>query len=417
MDIRLIALKDWIVRCFAQHEMELAEDWVLSPLCGDASYRRYFRLVSENSSWIVMDAPPEGGDSASFVDIASGWKSLGINLPKVLSADLEQGFLLLSDLGDLHYLDHLNDDNADDLYGQAIAALIKIQGCQSVPGYSFPVYDRQFITRELAIFSEWFVGEMLGLELSESEQQCWTGVSDLLINSALEQPQVCMHRDYHSRNLMVTKERSLGIIDFQDAVMGPISYDLVSLLRDCYIEWPQAKIERWVQSYLSKADSAGIISFVLPASVSSNSMVAESDQFKEAALEPLKGSISEPLRASISEPLRVSISMPLRASISMPLKASNTEPLVAVDEKQFFRWFDLMGMQRHLKAVGIFARLKIRDGKDGYLADIPRTLNYVLKVCDSYPELEPFYRLLTERIVPQMRGNSYLDAIALEPLG
>ncbi|OMH32160.1 aminoglycoside phosphotransferase family protein [Motiliproteus sp. MSK22-1] len=356
MDIRLIALKDWIVRRFQQLELGLADDWQLTPLCGDASYRRYFRLVSDDNSWIVMDAPPEGGDSGSFVKIASGWRSLGITLPKVLAADVEQGFLLLNDLGNLHYLDCLDDDNADDLYNQAIDELVKIQGCQSIPEYRLPDYDREFILRELAIFPEWFIDQLLGLELSAGEQQCFIEMSGLLVDSALEQPRVCMHRDYHSRNLMLVDGGKLGIIDFQDAVLGPVSYDLVSLLRDCYIEWPQAKIERWIRLYLAKADSAGILSVAL------------------------------------------------------------SDDLRTVDERQFLRWFDLMGMQRHLKAVGIFARLKIRDGKGGYMADIPRTLNYILQVCSNYPELEPFYQLLSERIIPRAKANAYLDTSALERL-
>jgi hypothetical protein len=236
------------------------------------------------------------------------------------------------------YLEAINAGNADRLYGDALGALAVIQAYG--PVQDLPDYDAALLRRELELFREWLLGRHLGLALSPTEHAAIDGACDRLVRSALEQPRVCVHRDYHSRNLMVTEPPSPGILDFQDAVVGPVTYDLVSLLRDCYIDWPRQRVEEWAMGYLSLAIRSGI------------------------------------------------------------LKPSH--------EGHFLSWFDLMGVQRHLKAAGIFARLKERDGKLAYLDDIPRTLGYVLDVAPAYPELRGLSDLIATRVLPalQTRGSS-----------
>jgi aminoglycoside/choline kinase family phosphotransferase len=326
---------------FNQLGIDLAPGWQLLPVSGDASFRRYFRVLSHNLSWIAVDAPPEKEDSAPFVNIARAWEPLEIHAPQVFQADLQQGFMLLSDLGDTLYLDRLDSGNADQLYRQAMLTLTHIQQCRTIQGVPFPPYDRALLSREMALFRDWFVDQLLELALDSSEQQLLDQTFERLIESALEQPQVCVHRDYHSRNLMLIDAQAPGVIDFQDAVWGPITYDLVSLLRDCYIAWPQAQVERWALEFRLLARQAGL--------------------------------------------------------------------LESVSESQFLRWFDLMGMQRHLKAIGIFARLNIRDNKPGYLADIPRTLNYLVQVAAQHPDMAEFGRWLNRRVVPVMLKHDCFD--------
>jgi aminoglycoside/choline kinase family phosphotransferase len=252
-------------------------------------------------------------------------------VPQILQQDLRQGFLLLSDLGSQPYLDALNAQSVERLYGDALGALAVMQACVSAD--ELPPYNETLLRREMALFPDWFLTTHLGLELSESEQQLLADAFGLLADNAQAQPQVFVHRDYHSRNLMVC-DHNPGILDFQDAVHGPVTYDLVSLLRDCYIAWPREQVEEWVQGYHDIALDHGII------------------------------------RSPMSE--------------------------------QFLRWFDLMGVQRHLKAIGIFARLNHRDGKPGYLNDIPRTLGYVEEVSGRYPALADFAAFIQERVRPAM---------------
>ncbi len=348
MDRRQLGLKQWIPQSFQQLGWRLDSDWQLVPVSGDASFRRYFRVITEQGSWIAVDAPPDKEDSHPFVAIARAWESLAIHSPHVHSVDFDQGFMLLSDLGDVLYLDRLNDASADQLYGLAMDALLHIQQCQNIDGQPFPPYDRALLQREMELFRDWFIGQLLPLTLSAAEQAVIDNAFEQLIQSALAQPQVCVHRDYHSRNLMVTEQNSPGVIDFQDAVKGPVSYDLVSMLRDCYIDWPKPRVQAWALGYFERAVEAGII-----------------------------------------------------------------EPQ---SESCFMRWFDLMGMQRHLKAVGIFARLNIRDGKAEYLGDIPRTLGYLIEVSADYPEFSAFNQLLCQRLLPVMVASGYFPAPALESL-
>ena len=303
----------------------------IRPASADASFRRYFRVHTGDASYIVMDAPPEKEDMQPFLKVDTLFLAIGLNVPRVLRADIERGFYLLSDLGDEHYLRALNGDTAQRLYGDALGALLVIQA-QGPQAGELPNYDKPMLLREMALFRDWLVGAHLGISLSDEQSTLLERSFDLLAESALVQPQVCVHRDYHSRNLMVTARHNPGILDFQDAVIGPLTYDLVSLLRDCYIAWPRTQVEQWALGYRELAVKSGVLRDTL------------------------------------------------------------------ADETQFLKWFDWMGVQRHLKAAGIFARLYRRDGKPGYLGDIPRTLGYVVEVAARYPELAGLGELAAEVI-------------------
>ncbi len=302
-----------------------------TPITGDASFRRYFRIATAAGDRIVMDAPPDRESTGPFVDIAGRLEAAGVTAPRVLASDSERGFLLLSDLGDRLYLDELDERSADELYDDALAALVRMQA--DIPTAGLPPYDTARLDAEMDLFPVWFLGEHLGLGAD--------GIGDepamtfgALTSAALEQPRVFVHRDYHSRNLMVLADGNPGILDFQDAVSGPVTYDLVSLLRDCYIAWPDERVTDWIERYSRAALTRGV---------------------------------------------------------ELP------------DQGTLRRWFDLMGVQRHLKAIGIFARLWHRDGKPRYLADIPRTWSYIEALFGRYPELEPLARFarrvdITERL-------------------
>lgn len=346
MGQRLAGLKQWVVQIFTELKIDLAEDWQCVPVSGDASFRRYFRVKSHGMSWILMDAPPEKEDSHPFVCIAKAWEPLDIHAPVVHAVDFEQGYMLLSDLGDDLYLGQLNDDSADELYSRALAALTRLQQCQDIAGHPLPLYDRALLQREMDLFRDWLVEDLLAIQVGPGVTHLFTEVSEYLISAALEQPQVCVHRDYHSRNLLVDGENTPGVIDFQDAVIGPVTYDLVSLLRDCYIEWPEMRVYGWVDQFGEQLVADGLIEHY--------------------------------------------------------------------DRETFYRWFDLMGAQRHLKAAGIFARLWLRDGKSGYLADIPRTLNYIIRVAGRYDSLLTFAAWLQEVVVPAMYASEHFDNTQLD---
>lgn len=302
----------------------------IAPASSDASFRRYFRVHHEGVIWIVMDAPPDKLDCRPFVALAGALDGLGLQVPRVLAADLEQGFLLLTDLGDRPYLAELNDASVEGLYEDALDSLARLQVGGDPDSKLLPAYDAGLLQREMELFREWFLARYLGFALDAEEHRLLDNSFSILLANALEQPRVWVHRDYHSRNLMVTAEASPGILDFQDAVVGPVTYDLVSLLRDCYIAWPRQRVEDWALRYRARLIALGF-----------------------------RG--------------------------------------LADDPAVFLRWFDLMGAQRHLKAVGIFARLYLRDGKPGYLADIPRTLGYVREVSGRYPELAGLHEFLHNR--------------------
>jgi aminoglycoside/choline kinase family phosphotransferase len=234
---------------------ELGE-FTLEPASGDASFRRYFRVRTKDASYIVMDAPPEKEDTGPFIQVAKALEMIGLNVPRIHAEDRVQGFLLLADLGSDLYLDRLSDQTVGRLYGDAIASLVTMQASGSVEG--LPPYDRNLLMQEMELFREWLVGKQLSIELTDTEQKMLDETFHMLADSALEQPQVFVHRDYHSRNLMVTKEDIPGILDFQDAVVGPVTYDLVSLLKDCYISWPRERVEAWVESYFDLAQQKGL---------------------------------------------------------------------------------------------------------------------------------------------------------------
>ena len=329
MPERIEQLKHWL-----ESELDFRE-YTLNPASADASFRRYFRVAQGKDSFIVMDAPPGKEDSRPFIRISGMFSAVGLNVPLVIDADLEQGFLLLSDLGSRPYLDALNSESVERLYGDALSALVTIQSC--IPEqHDLPVYDRTLLLNEMELFREWLLGRHLHISPDSTHTACIDAAFEQLAGNALEQPQVCVHRDYHSRNLMITDRNNPGILDFQDAVRGPVSYDLVSLLRDCYIAWPRAQVEDWALGYQELALQSGI------------------------------------LREEHEDPGR------------------------------FLRWFDLMGMQRHLKAAGIFARLNHRDGKPGYLGDIPRTLGYVVEVAERYDELAAFGEFVGSNVVNRL---------------
>ena len=325
MEERNALLKGWV-------KGVLGADCLLEPASGDASFRRYWRARLDGRTYVLMDAPPDAEAIERFVRIAGRLRSLGLNAPEVYAEEAAQGLLLLSDLGTRLYLDALDEDSADRLYGDALAALATIQA--RAPTEGLPLYDGPFLRREMDLFRDWLLVRQLGLELSSAEDAALARALVFLEASALEQPQVCVHRDFHSRNLLVTAPPSPGILDFQDAVVGPVTYDPVSLLRDCYIAWPRERVEDWARGYATLAVQSGI--------------------------------------------------------------------LREEHEDRFITWFDLMGVQRHLKASGIFARLNIRDAKPGYLADIPRTLGYVLQVAPSYPELTGLAELIENAVLPRL---------------
>lgn len=321
MDSRLLALTDWV-----RHVLRADPD--IRPASGDASFRRYFRARTNERTYIVMDAPPDKEDVTPFIKVAIRFRQLGLNVPEVLERDERHGFLLLTDLGDRLYLPALNEDTVERLYGDALGSLVVLQaGTYEDPEF-LPAYDHALLMREMELFRDWYVGRHLGVALNDKQQAVLTGTFEDLARSALEQPRVWVHRDYHSRNLMLTDDNNPGILDFQDAVLGPITYDLVSLLRDCYIAWPREQVEDWVKGYHELALQSGLL----------------------------------------------------------PEK----------NEARFLEWFDRMGVQRHLKATGIFARLNHRDGKPGYLNDIPRNFGYMLDVTGRYADLADLHRLLRQ---------------------
>jgi len=328
MSERLTRLKEWL-------QEKTGQACQLTPASSDASFRRYFRIELKQGSRIVMDAPPEQEDCRPFIHVASLLQRAGLNTPEIVAQNLDEGFLLLGDLGNTTYLDVLNPRSVERLYADALAALIGIQAGVETNSAELPAYDEALLQAELNLFKDWYLEKHCGVTLSVEQQAVWQEVCTSLISSALEQPMVCVHRDYHSRNLMHIEEgHNPGILDFQDAVIGPVTYDLVSLLRDCYISWPRQQVEDWVDGFYAQTIQAGIV---------------DADK---------------------------------------------------VSGKQFLRWFDLMGVQRHLKAIGIFSRLLHRDNKEAYMQDIPRTLVYVLDVSQRSPELADFYQLLLSLTLP-----------------
>ena len=328
-DARLALIEDWLSR-----ELRLAPQRI-EPASSDASFRRYFRVFRDGASYIVMDAPPPREDVRPYLKVSGLLESLGAHVPHVHEADAGKGLLLLEDLGSTLYLERLNaGDDPQPLYRDALAALALIQLRGGEASRELPPYDRTALGNELALMPEWFLARHLEVTPSDEEAAVIADTFAMLIREGLAQPQVFVHRDYHSRNLMVVPGRNPGIIDFQDALHGPVGYDLVSLLKDCYIVWPRARVVEWVRAYreqlLTQGGAAGS------------------------------------------------------------------------SEAEFLRWFDMIGVQRHIKVLGIFCRLWYRDGKSGYLADLPRVLAYVRETCAQYAQLEPLGDFLTGRVAARL---------------
>lgn len=299
------------------------EPFTLTTASADASFRRYFRVHTANRTLIAMDAPPPQEDCRPFVRIAKLLLTAGLNVPEIVAEDVEHGFLLLSDLGDTTYLSVLNAENATSLYGDATLALIKMQLASQSD--TLPPYDEALLSREMQLFPDWYLAKHLEVTLNDAQVAVLQQTFALLNQNIVAQPKVTVHRDYHSRNLMVC-DNNPGVLDFQDAVYGPITYDLVSLLKDAYIAWDEEQTIDWVARYWQSAKKAG-----LP---------------------------------------------------------------VSLDFGEFYRDFEWMGAQRHIKVLGIFARLYHRDSKDGYLKDMPLVMEYLRKVCGRYVELKPMLKLL-----------------------
>ncbi|MDH4560886.1 phosphotransferase [Pseudomonas sp. BN411] len=326
-DLRLQQLSQWLDQqlptLFAAEGWGLVPVATLVPASSDASFRRYFRWQAEGRTLILMDAPPPREDCRPFVKVAGMLAEAGVHVPRILAADVEQGFLILDDLGRQTYLDVINAENADALFEDALQALLTFQKRSlDVP---MPSYDDALLRRELQLFPEWYLQHHLGIKLEGERLAAWQRISDLLIDSALAQPQVLVHRDYMPRNLMLSAPNP-GVLDFQDAVYGPVTYDVTCLFKDAFLSWPEERVAGWLERYWTQARAAGI---------------------------PVQTEFAEFRRAS-----------------------------------------DLMGVQRHLKVIGIFARICHRDGKPKYLGDVPRFFAYIKAVIERRPELAELGELL-----------------------
>lgn len=327
-DIRIQALRTWVEQILDLRGIELR------PLGGDAGFRRYFRFdpkaaqSNTTQNWLAVDAPPATEDSKRFVDLAVLLSESGVRVPAIKAVDIEQGFLLVEDLGDQLVYNIINLANADAIYPQANQLIAQIQTI-SPPNW-LEEYDRTFLTREMQLCSDWFIEKLLCYSLNDQEKIQLEKVFSLMADSAIEQPQVLVHRDFHSRNLLVCDDTSLACIDFQGALKGPLTYDTVSLLRDCYLRWPANKVHQWSLDFYQQIQSR--------------------------------------------------------------------HPAISPDT--FCRWFDWMGLQRHIKVLGIFARLHLRDNKSHYLRDLPLVIRYTLEACRQYPELASFVEWFDEKLIP-----------------
>lgn len=331
IDVRKNDLEEWLKSSCG------LSDYTLHSMVGDASFRRYFRVMTPRGTYVAMDAPPPQERCAPFVAIAHALRAQGLQAPEIYQTDIERGYLLLSDFGDATYLKSLKPSNVDELYQRALDALAQLQACAQVNGHEVPPFTRDFMRQEWCWHKEWFLGRWLNIDAKSFEPEL-DACFDILVESAASQPQVFMHRDFHSGNLMVLPD-SVGILDFQDAFVGPITYDLASLLRDCYIDWPDAQVKQWALGYRDRV-----------------------------------------------------------------------QQIKSVDDATFMRWFDLMGMERHLKALFTFARKHVRDQQSQYLQHVPRTLNYLISVSKQYPELAPLHEFLSQQVLSAVQQKELLCA-------
>jgi aminoglycoside/choline kinase family phosphotransferase len=329
--------KHWISEILA------STDFQMNPIQGDASFRAYYRIHHADKTYIAMLAPPDKEKTDAFVAIAKSWKSYGLQVPTVWAWQPQQGFALLSDFGDTLLLAVLNDKTAPGYYKRAMQTLLPLQIAKP-SDYHLPPFIGAHARGELGLFDEWFVEKLLNISLSSKERNHFENIYELLLNSIQNQTQVVIHRDYHSRNLMVLHDNDLGVIDFQDAMIGPITYDLASLLKDCYIAWPENKIVAWVQDFYQ--------------------MLKDKKRLEDVSL------------------------------------------------AEFIQWFDYVGLQRHLKVLGIFSRLKLRDNKPNYLKDMPRIMQYVLNVTARYPLLSEFDSWLRQMVLPILPEIMALHALS-----
>lgn len=336
------ALLRW---CANRVEALPGETLRLVPVAGDASFRRYFRLAGCAPTRIAVFAPPDKERNLEFTHIAALLRASGVHAPQVLAHAEAEGFLLLEDLGDTLLLGALDEASVDALYARALDTLLHVQAAATThAGWPLPPYSAALLEQELALFAHWYLEKLLGITPDAAEAALLRALFDRLIASALEQPQVFVHRDYHSRNLMLLPGAGIGVIDFQDAVVGPLTYDLVSLLRDCYVAWPPERVRGWARDFAVRARAAG----TLPEAVGTDT---------------------------------------------------------------FLRWFDWMGLQRHIKVLGIFARLWLRDGKPAYLRDLPLVMRYTLGVALAHPATADFGRWFAARVLPVARTQDwYRDA-------
>jgi aminoglycoside/choline kinase family phosphotransferase len=330
---------DWIVASVPE-AIKLVEPMQFAPLAGDAGFRRYYR-TNTVPSLIAVDSPPAKENNSAYLNIAHALQSQMVRTPIIHGVNTEQGFMLLEDFGEQLLLPALNQQSVDSLYDQAETCLLQIQQLQPNEQI-FPNYDSQRLRDEMALFPQWFVGELLDSSLHKDETAMLEKLFTSLVENALEQPQVLVHRDYHSRNLMLLADGDMGVIDFQDAVWGPVTYDLVSLLKDCYVRWPAAMVQNRALAFKQRLLAA--------------------------------------------------------------------DPGLDIEDQQFLRWFDLMGLQRHIKVMGIFARLALRDGKRGYLQDLPMVIDYSLEAASQYPETEEFCHWFERRVRPLLQSQRWYSA-------
>lgn len=323
MHTRQNELNKWLEHIFKNNS------FTLSPLAGDASFRRYFRLQCGDLSYVVMDAPPEKESVAEFIEIGQKLAAIGIHTPAILTVEASLGFLLLEDLGDQLLLSVVSKENADHFYTAAMTTLLRLQQC-SLDEFKRSEFNQAHMLQELSLFREWFLHAALGIELDATEISTLDTTFEWLTKEIAMQPQVLIHRDYHSRNLLIVGDKTpldIAVIDFQDAMLGPLTYDLVSLLKDCYIQWPRDRVLHWLNYFYQKTTCSHLLSF-----------------------------------------------------------------------EAFVRAFDLCGLQRHLKVLGIFCRLHLRDKKTAYLRDLPLTFHYVNACLESYPELQPLQNFIQKRV-------------------
>lgn len=332
-------LQDWVAHALDPPDPAPA----LVLIAGDASPRRYYRVTGRA---VLVVVAPDRASNTAFLQVRALLAAAGVVVPAVHAEDLARGFLLIEDFGDNLLLPMLSDHSVGAWYGQSLAALTRLVAIDPATA-NLPAFDAAFVRRELALFPEWFLAGLLGRPPSDALAEAFSALTDVLVATVAAQPQVVMHRDYHSRNLLALADGELGVIDFQDAVIGPVTYDPVSLLKDCYIAWPRRRQLAWLRDYQSALEADGLIDPVAPAT--------------------------------------------------------------------FLRWFDLTGLQRHLKVLGIFARLKLRDGKPGYLADLPRVITYVEEVlalyADSDPAIAGFARCFADEVTPVVRTQPWSEVV------